>query len=71
MIVNLDKFHAIILNKKDNNQKFIICNKERETSNLVNLLRVKIGNRLKSNENMSTLIMLQCRATKQDVVRAS
>ena len=57
VVVNSDKFQAIILNRKKAQaaHKLIIDNKEIITTNSVKLLGINIDDQLRSNEHISTL----------------
>ena len=57
MVVNSDKFQAIILNRKEAQaaHKLIIDNKEIKTTNSIKLLGINIDDQLKFNEHISVL----------------
>ena len=57
MVVNSDKFQAIILNRKEAQaaHKYIIDNKEIKTTNSIKLLGININDQLKFNEHISIL----------------
>ena len=57
MVVNSDKFQAIILNRKETQaiHKLIIDNKEIKTTNSIKLLGINIDDQLKFNEHISIL----------------
>ena len=57
MVVNSDKFQAIILNRKEAQaaHKLIIDNKEIKTTNSIKLLGININDQLKFNEHISIL----------------
>ena len=58
MVVNSDKFQAIILNSKEEAQathKLIIDNKEFKTANSIKLLGINVDDQLKLNEHISIL----------------
>ena len=57
MVVNSDKFQAIILNRKEAQvtHKLIIDNKEIKTKNSIKLLGINIDDQLKFNEHISIL----------------
>ena len=57
MVVNSDKFQAIILNRKEAQaaHKLIIDNKEIKTTNSIKLLGINIDDQLKFNEHISIL----------------
>ena len=57
MVVNSDKFQAIILNRKEAQaaHKLIIDNKEIKTTNSIKLLGININDQLKFNEHISVL----------------
>ena len=57
LVVNSDKFQAIILNRKETQaiQKLIIDNKEVKTTNSIKLLGINIDDQLKFNEHISIL----------------
>ena len=57
MVVNLDKFQAIILNRKEAQatRKLIIDSKEIKTTNSIKLLGINIDDQLKFNEHISVL----------------
>ena len=57
MVVNSDKFQAIILNRKEAQaaHKLIIDNKEIKTTNSIKLLGINIDDQLKFNEHSSVL----------------
>ena len=57
MVVNSDKFQAIILNRKEAQatQKLIIDNKEIKTTKSIKLLGINIDDQLKFNEHISIL----------------
>ena len=57
MVVNSDKFQAIILNRKEAQaaHKLIIDNKEIKTTNSIKLLGININDHLKFNEHISIL----------------
>ena len=57
MVVNSDKFQAIILNRKgaQATHKLIIDDKEIKTTNSIKLLRVNTDDQLKFNEHISML----------------
>ena len=64
MVVNSDKFQAIILNRKEAQaaHKLIIDNKEIKTTNSIKLLGINIDDQLKFNEHISILC---CQAAMQ------
>ena len=57
MVVNSDKFQAIILNRKEaqTTNKLIINNKEIKTTNSIKLIGINIDDQLKFNEHISIL----------------
>ena len=57
MVVNSDKFQAIVLNRKEAQaaHKLIIDNKEIKTTNSIKLLGININDHLKFNEHISIL----------------
>ena len=57
MVVNLDKFQAIIVNRKEAQaaHKLIIDNKEIKTINSIKLLGINIDDQLRFNEHISIL----------------
>ena len=57
MVVNSDKFQAIILNRKEAQaaHNLIIDNKEIKTTNSVKLLGINIDDQLRFNEHISIL----------------
>ena len=57
MVVNSDKFQAIILNRKEAQaaHKLIIDNKEIKTTNSIKLLGINIDDQLRFNEHISIL----------------
>ena len=57
MVVNSDKFQAIVLNRKEAQaaHKLIIDNKEIKTTNSIKLLGININDQLKFNEHISIL----------------
>ena len=57
MVVNSNKFQAIILNRKEAQaaHKLIIDNKEIKTTNSIKLLDININDQLKFNEHISIL----------------
>ena len=57
MVVNSDKFQAIILNRKEAQaaHKLIIDNKEIKRTNSIKLLGINIDDQLKFNEHISVL----------------
>ena len=57
MVVNSDKFQAIILNKKEAQatHQLIIDNKEIKTTNSIKLLGININYQIKFNEHISIL----------------
>ena len=57
MVVNSDKFQAIILNRKEAQgaHKLIIDNKEIKTTNSIKLLGININDQLKFNEHILIL----------------
>ena len=57
MVVNLDKFQAIILNRKEAQatRKLIIDSKEIKTTNSIKLLGINIDDQLRFNEHISIL----------------
>ena len=57
IVVNSDKFQAIILNRKETQatHKLIIDNKEIKTTNSIKLLGINIDDQLKFNEHISIL----------------
>ena len=57
MVVNSDKFQAIILNRKETQaiHKLIIDNKEIKSTNSIKLLGININDQLKFNEHISIL----------------
>ena len=57
MVVNSEKFEAIILNTKQAQatHKLIIDNKEIKTTNSIKLLGINIDDQLKFNEHISIL----------------
>ena len=57
MVVNSDKFHAIILNRKEAQEahKLIIDDKEIKTTNSIKLLGINIDDQLRFNEHISIL----------------
>ena len=57
MVVNSDKFQAIILNRKETQaiHKLIIDNKEIKTTNSIKLLGINIDDQLKFNDHISIL----------------
>ena len=57
MVVNSDKFEAIILNKKEAQvtHQLIIDNKEIKTTNSIKLLGININYQIKFNEHISIL----------------
>ena len=57
MVVNSDKFQAIILNRKEAQaaHKLTIDNKEIKTTNSIKLLDININDQLKFNEHISIL----------------
>ena len=57
IVVNSDKFQAIILNRKEAQaaHKYIIDNKEIKTTNSIKLLGININDQLKFNEHISIL----------------
>ena len=57
MVVNSDKFQAIVLNRKEAQatHKFVIDNKEIKTTNSIKLLGINIDDQLKFNEHISIL----------------
>ena len=57
MVVNSDKFQAIILNRKETQaaQKLISDNKEIKTTNSIKLLGININDQLKFNEHILIL----------------
>ena len=57
MVVNSDKFQAIILNRKEAQaaHKLIIDNKEIKTTNSIKLLGINIDDQLKFNQHISIL----------------
>ena len=61
MVVNSDKFQAIILNRKEAQgaHKLIIDNKEIKTTNSIKLLGINIDDQLKFNEHISILCRLE------------
>ena len=56
MVVNSDKFQAIILNRKKAHAKHI---EENKTTNSIKLLAVNIDDQLKFNEHISILVLKQ------------
>ena len=56
MVVNSDKFQAIILNRKKGQAKHI---KESKTTNSIKLLAVNIDDQLKFNEHISIFVLKQ------------
>ena len=61
MVVNLDKFQAIILNRKEAQatRKLIIDSKEIKTTNSIKLLGINIDDQLKFNEDI-LILKQQC-----------
>ena len=57
MVVNSDKFQAIVLNRKETQavHKLVIDNKEIKTTNSIKLLDIKIDDELRFNEHISVL----------------
>ena len=57
IVVNSNKFQAIILNRKEAQaaHKLIIDNKEIKTTNSIKLLGINIDDQLKFNEHISVL----------------
>ena len=58
MIANLDKFQAVTMNKRKQNQityKLKIYNHETETTKSVKLLGIEINNQLIFNQHISNL----------------
>ena len=57
IVVNSNKFHTIILNRKEAQaaHKVIIDNKEIKTTNSIKLLGINIDDQLKFNEHISAL----------------
>ena len=57
MVLNSDKFQAIIVNRKDGQaaHKLFIDNKEIKTTNSIKLLGISIDDQLRFNEHISTL----------------
>ena len=67
MVVNSDKFQAIILNSKEVQaaHKLIIDYNEIKTTKLIKLLGINIEGQLKSNEHISILSILCSKAAMQ------
>ena len=61
MVVNSDKFQAIILNRKEAqaSHKLIIDNKEIKTTNSIKLLGTNIDDQLRFNEHISVCVLQQ------------
>ena len=61
MVVNSDKFQAIILNRKEAQaaHKLIIDNKEIKTTNSIKLLGTNIDDQLRFNEHISVCVLKQ------------
>ena len=61
MVVNSDKFQAIILNRKEAqaSHKLIIDNKEIKTTNSIKLLGTNIDDQLRFNEHISVCVLKQ------------
>ena len=57
MVVNSDKFQAIVLNRKETQavHKLVIDNKEIKKTNSIKLLDIKIDDELRFNEHISVL----------------
>ena len=61
MVVNSEKFQAIILNRKGAQAayKLIIDNKEIKTTNSIKLLGTNIDDQLRFNEHISVCVLKQ------------
>ena len=66
MVVNSEKFQAIILNRKEAQaaHKLIIDNKEIKTTNSIKLLGINIDDQLRFNEHISILCSVFGNAVK-------